>query len=427
MDFFRYRAGALHCEDVPAADLAAVYGTPLFVYSRATLLHHLRELQKAFAPADPLICYSIKTNPNTHLARLMAEHGAGFDVTSGGELYRALSAGGVGGRTVFAGVGKTDPEMRYGLENDVFLFNVESEAELHALADVAKAYGRPAPVALRVNPDLPPKTHAKTDTSVKGVKFGLDIDTVLEVADGVVGNPHIKVVGLHMHLGSPILSSDPYRRGADKGAGLIGRLRDQGHDVRYLNMGGGFGIHYRQQEALPATAYAEAILPAVQATGCKLVLEPGRFIVGNAGVLLSRVIYTKESGGKRFVIQDGGMNDLIRPTLYDAFHRIWPAWQPGGVPPTPADYEADIPDTSPADVVGPVCETGDFFARGRRLPPLVRGDLLAVFSAGAYGMAMSSNYNSRPRAAEVLVDGANHRLIRRRETYEDLVRTEREV
>jgi diaminopimelate decarboxylase len=295
MDFFRYRAGALYCEDVPAADLAAAYGTPLFVYSKATLLHHLREVQTAFAPAAPLICYSIKTNANTHLARLMAEQGAGFDVTSGGELYRALMAGGVGAKIVFAGVGKTDPEMRYGLENDVLLFNVESEAELHALADVAKAFGRPAPVALRVNPDLPPKTHAKTDTSVKGVKFGLDIDSVLEVAQGVVGNPHVKVVGVHMHLGSPILSADPYRRGAEKGVALTEQLRRQGHEIRYLNMGGGFGIHYRQQEALPAAAFAEVILPAVKATGSKLVLEPGRFIVGNAGVFLSRVAFRRDA------------------------------------------------------------------------------------------------------------------------------------
>jgi diaminopimelate decarboxylase len=427
MDFFRYRDRALYCEDVAVADLAAAYGTPLFVYSQATLLHHLGELQKAFAPADPLICYSLKTNPNVHIGRLMAEHGAGFDVTSGGELYRALAAGGTGAKIVFAGVGKTDAELRYGLENNVTLFNVESEAELHALADVAKAVGKPAPVALRVNPDLPPKTHAKTDTSVKGVKFGLDIETVLDVARGVVGNPHAKIVGLHMHLGSPILSAEPYKAGAARAVELIGKLRQQGHDQRFLNMGGGFGIHYRKQEALPAAAFAEAILPAVKASGCRLILEPGRFIVGNAGILLSRVIYTKESGGKHFIIQDGAMNDLIRPTLYDAFHRIWPAQPAAGVPTTPEDYEADIPGTRPADVVGPVCETGDFFARNRRLPPMHRGDLLAVFSAGAYGMAMSSNYNSRPRAAEVLVDGRRHTLIRRRETFEDLVRAERET
>src|SRR5437764_14037735 len=424
MDFFRYRAGALFCQGVPAADLAAAYGTPLFVYSRATLLHHLQQLQKAFAPPELLLCYSITTNPNIHIGRLMADHGAGFDVTSGGELYRALAAGGVGAKIVFAGVGKTDAEMRYGLESGVVLFNVESEAELHALADVAKACGKPAPIALRVNPDLPPKTHAKTDTSVKGVKFGLDIDTVLEVARGVVGNPHVQVVGLHMHLGSPILSADPYRAGAEKAVRLIRAFREQGHDIKYLNMGGGFGIHYRKQEALPASAFAEVILPAVKETGCQLVLEPGRFIVGNAGVLVSRVVFTKSTGGKHYVIQDAAMNDLIRPTLYDSFHRIWPVRPRPEVPERPDDYEADIPGTMKQDVVGPVCESGDFLAKGRNLPELRRGDLLATFSAGAYGMAMASNYNSRLRAAEVLVTGRTHRLIRRRGTFADLVACE---
>jgi diaminopimelate decarboxylase len=427
MDHFNYRGRALFCEDVPVRALADAYGTPLFVYSTATLLHHLRQIQQAFAAAEPLICYSVKTNGNLHLCRLMAGHGAGFDVTSGGELYRALKAGGRGERIVFAGVGKTDDELREGLRQGVFLFNVESEAELRALADVAKSAGRPAPVALRVNPDLPPKTHAKTDTSVKGVKFGLDIETVLDVARGVVGNPHVRVVGLHMHLGSPILSPEPYRAGVAKGVGLVDQLRKQGHPVTILNTGGGFGIHYRKQEAPPASAFAEVIVPAAQRAGCRLVLEPGRFIVGNAGALVSRVVYTKESGGKRFVIQDAAMNDLIRPTLYDAFHRIWPVEPAEGLPAPPEDYEADIPNTLRQDVVGPVCESGDFLARDRRLPAVRRGDLLATFSAGAYGMAMSSNYNSRPRAAEVLVEGGTHRLIRRRETYDDLVRAETEV
>jgi diaminopimelate decarboxylase len=427
MDHFHYKNRVLHCEDVPVPALAERYGTPLYVYSTATLLHHLRQLQRAFAPADPLICYSIKTNGNIHIARLMGEHGAGFDVTSYGELYRALKAGGTGPRIVFAGAGKTEAEHRYGLDSNVLMFNVESEAELHALAGVAKSMSRVAPVALRVNPDLPPKTHAKTDTSVKGVKFGLDIDTVLEVARGVVGNPNVTVVGLHMHLGSPILSAEPYKQGIAKGLTLIDQLRAQGHPVAYLNMGGGFGIHYRKREALPADAFAEVILPAARQARCKLVLEPGRFIVGNAGLLVSRVIYTKESGGKSFVIQDAAMNDLIRPTLYDSFHRIWPVAPAAGLPAPPEDYEADIPGTVKQDVVGPVCESGDFLAKDRRLPPLGRGDLLATFSAGAYGMAMSSNYNGRPRAAEVLVDGAAHRLIRRRETCEDLVRPELEV
>jgi diaminopimelate decarboxylase len=427
MDHFRYRARVLHCEDVPVRTLAEAYGTPLFVYSKATLLHHLSQLQTAFAEAEPLICYSLKTNPNLSLCRLMAEHGAGFDVTSGGELYRALAAGGRGEKIVFAGVGKTDAELREGLEKNVSLFNVESEAELHALADVAKSVRKSAPVALRVNPDLPPKTHAKTDTSVKGVKFGLDIDTVLDVARGVIGNTGVRIIGLHMHLGSPILSTDPYRAGVAKGLALINKLREQGHPVGVLNVGGGFGIHYRKQEALPAAAFAEVILPVVKEARCKLVLEPGRFIVGNAGVIVSKVIYTKESGGKHFVIQDAAMNDLIRPTLYDSFHRIWPAEPVAGVPAPPEDYEADIPGTVKRDVVGPVCESGDFLAKDRRLPEVHRGDLLATFSAGAYGMAMSSNYNSRPRAAEVLVDGASHRLVRRRETHADLVRPELEI
>ncbi|MGH7169729.1 MAG: diaminopimelate decarboxylase [Gemmataceae bacterium] len=427
MDHFHYRNRILHCEDVPIRQLADLYGTPLFVYSKATLLHHLNQLQKAFAAVDPLICYSIKTNGNLHICRLLCEAGAGFDVTSGGELYRAVSAGGRGDKIVFAGVGKTDPEIRYALDNDVFLFNVESEAELHNLAEVARGAGKPAGVALRVNPDLPPKTHAKTDTSVKGVKFGLDIDTVLDVAHGVIGNPHVRVIGLHMHLGSPILSTKPYQEGLDKGLVLIERLREQGHPIGVLNMGGGFGIHYRKQEAQPAQAFAEVIVPAVRKAKCRLVLEPGRFIVGNAGILVSRVLFTKESGGKHFLIQDAAMNDLIRPTLYDSFHRIWPAEPREGVPAPPEDYEADMANTLKQDVVGPVCESGDFLAKDRRLPLLKRGDVLATFSAGAYGMAMSSNYNSRPRAAEVLVDGARHRLIRRRETYEDLLRPELEV
>ncbi|MGF1578560.1 MAG: diaminopimelate decarboxylase [Gemmataceae bacterium] len=427
MDHFTYQDHVLHCENVPVTELAQAYGTPLYVYSKATLLHHLSELQNAFAEVDPIICFSVKTNANIHICKLMAERGAGFDVTSGGELYRALQAGSSGDKLVFAGVGKTDEEMRYGLENNVFLFNVESEAELVRLAGVAKQVGRPAPVALRVNPDLPPKTHVKTDTSVKGVKFGLDIDSVLEFAQKMVGNPDVNIVGLHMHLGSPILSAQPYQEGIEKGAVLIQKLREQGHSIVYINMGGGFGIHYRKQEALPASEFARAIVPKVKEMGCKLVLEPGRFIAGNAGILLSKVIFTKESGGKQFLIQDAAMNDLIRPTLYDAFHRIWPATPGLDFPAPPEDYEVPIPGTEMYDVVGPVCESGDFLAKDRYLPPLKRDELLATFSAGAYGFVMSSNYNSRVRPAEVLVDGKAHHLIRRRETYHDLVQLELDV
>ncbi len=424
MDHFAYRHRSLYCEDVPVAELAREYGTPLYLYSEATLVHHLTQIQTAFAEAKPIICYSIKANGNLSIARLMGQHGAGFDVTSGGEFFRALKAGPADAKIVFAGVGKTDAEIRYALENGVYLFDVESEQELHAIGRVAESMKVLASVALRVNPDLPPKTHVKTDTSVKGVKFGLDIETVLDVARSVVGHKHLTVAGLHMHLGSPILSAEPYRLGCEKGVKLIAELRKQGHNVTVLNMGGGFGIHYRKQEALPASEFAKVILPAVKETGCQLVLEPGRFIVGNAGILVSSVLFTKETGGKRYVIQDAAMNDLIRPTLYDSFHRIWPVTPKDDVPEKPDDFEAAIPGTLPQDVVGPVCESGDFLAKARNLPTLQRGDLLAVFSAGAYGMAMASNYNARCRAAEVLVTGHTHRLIRRRETYSDLVACE---
>jgi diaminopimelate decarboxylase len=427
MDHFQYRSRVLHCEDVPVPDLAKTYGTPLYVYSEATLVRHLTEIQDAFQPAAPLICYSLKTNGNIHIGRMMAEHGSGFDVTSGGELFRALASGGTGNKIVFAGVGKSDDEIRIALETDIAFFNVESEAELLNLGVVAKSMGKVARVALRVNPDLPPKTHAKTDTSVKGVKFGLDIDTVLEVAQSVVAHPNLQIIGVHMHLGSPIFSAEPYRQAVAKAIPLAMTLRNQGHRMNVLNMGGGFGINYRKQEALPASAFAEVILPAVAQLKCQLVLEPGRFIVGNAGILVGRVLYTKETGGKHYIIQDAAMNDLIRPTLYDAFHRIWPVTPAGGLPCPPDDYEIAIAGTRRHDVVGPVCESGDFLAKDRFLPDMVRGDLLAVFSAGAYGMAMSSNYNSRLRAAEVLVSGSRHRLIRRRETYADLVRAEQEV
>jgi len=432
MDHFDYHDRTLFCEDVPVPELAAQYGTPLYVYSQATLLHHLKQVQTAFAEANPIICYSVKANGNLSICRLMGQHGAGFDVTSRGEFERALKAGPSSAKIVFAGVGKTDAEIEFALKNGVFLFDVESEQELLTIGEVAKKLGVKANVALRVNPDLPPKTHVKTDTSVKGVKFGLDIENIVEVAKSVVGHPGLAVVGLHMHLGSPILKAEPYRQGAEKGVALIKAFRAQGHEIKYLNMGGGFGINYRKDEAKPASAFAEVILPAVRETGCQLILEPGRFIVGNAAILVSRVLFTKSTGGKHYIIQDAAMNDLIRPTLYGSFHRIWPVHPATAVPVRP-DVNGDPDDPDPfrpmpncfkQDVVGPVCESGDYLAKDRPLPALQRGDLLAVFSAGAYGMAMASNYNSRVRAAEVLVTGRTHRLIRRRETFADLVACE---
>jgi diaminopimelate decarboxylase len=424
MDSFHYHERALHCEEVPVATVATAYGTPVFVYSQRAILEKLAELREAFHSVRPLICYSIKTNGNVRICQTLAEAGAGFDVTSGGELDRAIRAGGSGKQIVFAGVGKTMEELRQGLATDVLMFNVESEAEFAALSEVAQSMGKIAWAALRVNPDLPPKTHVKTDTSVKGAKFGFDIVGVIDFAKTVVGNAGVRIVGLHMHLGSPILETKPYRDALVKARGLISQLRAMGHRIEYLNMGGGFGIDYRGHEALPARAFAEVIVPAAQELDCRLILEPGRFIIGNAGILVSRVIYTKVSGGRRFIIQDAGMNDLIRPTLYEAFHRIWPVAPGPSTVAVPDNCEDDVPGATRQDVVGPVCESGDFLAKNRPLPLVRPGDLLATFSAGAYGMAMSSNYNGRPRAAEVLVNGSSHRLIRRRETYDDLVRTE---
>ncbi|MCA1685104.1 MAG: diaminopimelate decarboxylase, partial [Planctomycetia bacterium] len=372
----------------------------------------------------PLVCYSVKANSNLGILKVMAGHGSGFDVVSQGELYRVGLAGGSADRTVFAGVGKTDAEIRAGLDAGVLMFNVESEAELDAIARVARDAGKVAPIALRVNPDVDPKTHRYISTGKKESKFGMDIARSLALAGRVRDIPSVSMIGMHMHIGSQITTVDPYAGAVAKGVEIIEALRGMGHPVRWYNMGGGFGIAYRGTEARPIAEFARAILPGVKATGCRLAMEPGRVIAGNAGILVSRVLYTKQSGEKRFLIQDAAMNDLIRPALYESFHRIWPVAVPAGFPAPPADYEAEIPGAEPWDVVGPVCESGDFLAKDRLLPPLGRDDLLAVFSAGAYGMVMSSNYNTRPRAAEVLVEGAVARLVRRRETYEDLVAQE---
>jgi diaminopimelate decarboxylase len=424
-DPFHYRGQELYCEAVPAAELAARFGTPLYVYSAAALTGQLKALQTAFAELDPLVCYSVKANSNLGLLRLMADHGSGFDIVSVGEMHRVREAGGRMDQTVFAGVGKTDDEIRAAIDAGVLMFNVESEAELEAIDAVARAMGRVAPIALRVNPDVDPKTHRYISTGKKQSKFGMDIERAERVARTVLAMPGLEMIGMHMHIGSQITSVEPYAGAVAKGVDLIARLRAMGHPVAWYNMGGGFGIAYRGGEAKPVADFARVIVPAVRETGCRLALEPGRVIAGNAGLLLSRVIFTKTSGDKAFIIQDAAMNDLIRPALYESFHRIWPVRVPDGLPAPPADFEADIPGTTPQDVVGPVCESGDFLAKDRHLPPMTRGDLLAVFSAGAYGMVMASNYNTRPRPAEVLVEGETARLVRRRETYDDLLGPER--
>ncbi|AMV35870.1 diaminopimelate decarboxylase [Planctomyces sp. SH-PL62] len=427
MEAFQYCENQLYCEAVPVARLAEEYGTPLYIYSAGAIVDALKSLQEAYAEVDPLVCYSVKANSNLGVLKLLNGHGSGFDVVSGGELFRVVKAGGDPGKTVFAGVGKSDPEIAQAIEAGVLMFNVESEAELESIARVAASMGRVAPIALRVNPDVDPKTHRYTSTGQKESKFGLDIDRAMRIAGTVKDIPSLSMIGMHMHIGSQITSVDPYAKAVGKGVELIERLRAMGHPIAWYNMGGGYGIAYKGSEARPIREFAAAILPGIKAAKCRLAIEPGRVIAGNAGVLVSRVLYTKQSGDKRFLIQDAAMNDLIRPALYESFHRIWPVVVPEGFPAPPTDYEAEIPGAEPRDVVGPICESGDFFAKDRSLPPLDRGDLLATFSAGAYGMVMASNYNTRPRAAEVLVDGDQAKLVRRRETLDDLVAQELEV
>src|SRR5258708_6459564 len=320
MDYFHYQNRELYCEEVPAAELAEKYGTPLWVYSKRTLLHHIRQIQTAFAEVDPVICYSVKSNSNLGILRVMQEAGSSFDVVSGGEFYRVKAAGADTGKVVFAGVGKTDDEIRFAIENNVLMFNVESEAELDAIAAVAGAMERGAPVVLRLNPDIDAKTHAKTTTGKKGNKFGMDIERAEQLADKVLNDKRLALRGIHMHLGSPILTTEPYAAAVAKAAEVVDRFRRKGHDTRWINLGGGFGINYRQQQALPASAYSEVIVPTVKAAGCRLALEPGRFIVGNAGILLSPVSLTQREGGKLFLIQDPAMNDLIRPAMDDSVH-----------------------------------------------------------------------------------------------------------
>ena len=424
MDHFHYVDNALYCEDIPVAELAAKYGTPLYIYSESAVVGTLKALQTEFAALDPLVCYSVKANSNLGLLKVMAAHGSGFDVVSGGELYRVGLSGGSMDKTVFAGVGKTDEEIRAGIEAGVLMFNVESEAELDAIARVAKDMGKVAPIALRVNPDVDPKTHRYISTGKKESKFGMNIERSLRLAELVTKIPVVSMIGMHMHIGSQITTVEPYAGAVAKGIEIIARLRAMGHPIAWYNMGGGFGIDYKAAEAKPIADFAKVIVPAIKSTGCRLAMEPGRVIAGNAGLLVSKVIFTKQSGEKRFLIQDAAMNDLIRPALYESFHKIWPVNVPKGFPAPPENFEGPIPDTEAWDIVGPICESGDFLAKDRPLPRMERGDLLGVFSAGAYGMVMASNYNTRPRAPEVLVSGKTAKLVRRRETYEDLVAAE---
>ena len=424
MDNFDYIDGELYCEAVPIARIAAAVGTPAYVYSRATLLGHYQRIARAFADLSPIICYSIKSCQNLAICRLLAEQGAGFDVVSGGELYRALRAGGDASRIVYAGVGKTDEEIGQALDARIGWFNVESEAEMENLIRLAAERGASARAALRVNPDVDPKTHRYTSTGKKESKFGVDLERARQVFEQYGHDNHMRLCGIHLHIGSPVNSVEPYVEAIRKGLRLIDDLRAAGFTIDTIDIGGGFGAHYRSDEAPPAIQYAEAIVPLLRDRGLTVILEPGRSISANAGVLVANTVYVKRGGGKEFVIIDAGMNDLIRPSLYEAYHFMWPVKPADGLVPETRDADVPVAGTREVDVVGPVCETGDFFAQDRPLPPMQRGDLLAVFSAGAYGFVMASQYNSRPRPPEILVEGDAFRVIRRRETYEDLVAAE---
>jgi len=425
MDGFRYSHGELHCEDVPAALLAARYGTPLYVYSRSALAQRLKDLRQAFRSARPLICYSVKANSNSSILRLLARANAGFDIVSGGELFRVLKAGGAPSKIVFAGVGKTPDEIAAALRAGIYMFNVESEAELSAIDAVAARTGCRAKVALRLNPNVDARTHTKTSTGRKEDKFGIDLLMARGLFADRARYSHLEIAGVHVHLGSPLYSVAPVRRALVKVRRFIREVRELGARPRTLNMGGGFCISYDGRKVIRPADYAAVILPVARELGMQLIIEPGRFIVGNSAVLLSRVIYVKEGwAGRKFVIIDAAMNDLIRPALYGAYHHIWPVRGP--VAPLLGAPGRGAAETGleTMDIVGPICETSDCLGRDRRLPPVKSGDLVAIFGAGAYGMAMSSTYNSRPRAAEVLVNSGKTQRIRKRESYRDLVRGE---
>jgi diaminopimelate decarboxylase len=421
MDYFKYRNGTLFAEEVSVEKIAGEVGTPVYIYSKATFKDHLRKIQQSYSRLDTTICYSVKACGNINILRFMAEAGSGFDIVSGGELYRVLQAGGDPSQTVFAGVGKTDTEILEALAAGIGYFNIESEAELENLIRLAKQQAKRPKAALRVNPDIDYKTHAFITTGKKETKFGVDIERAIKVFADYGNNPAINLCAIHVHLGSGGKKIDPYVVAVEKILPLIDRLRSDGHTVEALDLGGGYGADYESGTVPSAAEYAAGILPLLKDKNIKLILEPGKSICANAGIMLTRVLYIKRGGSKKFVIVDAGMNDLIRPSLYDAFHFIWPAKVDEKFVPQKRDKDLHMDGAEVFDVVGPICEGSDFFAKDRILPPTKRGDLLSIFTAGAYGFTMSSNYNARGRAAEVLVDGKNFSVIRKRETYKDLI------
>jgi diaminopimelate decarboxylase len=409
---FPRRGGVLHCEDVAIPDLVARWATPLYVYSRGAIRRRFHELDAALHAVPHLIAYSVKANPNLAILRTLAEMGAGADVVSGGELRRARLAGIPGERIVFSGVGKTINELALGLNEEIYAFNVESEGELCALSDLACAMGKKAPIAIRINPDIDsPTPHAYTRTGHAATKFGIAAERARDLYSIAAKLQGIRVRGIDVHIGSQILDVEPFGKALSAILDLVHELKREEIPLEFLDLGGGLGISYAGEPTISAERFAEEVVPQVAETGLKLVLEPGRFIVGEAGTLVTRVIYVKEGGGKRFVITDAGMNDLLRPSHYSGWHAVEPVEVQGREPAT-------------VDIVGPICETGDFLALDRQLEVPRPGELLAIHTVGAYGFSMASQYNQRPRPAEILVDGDTATLVRRRETFDDLVAAE---
>ena len=432
MHFFEYRDGHLYCEDVDLTCVAEEFGTPAYVYSAGTILDHYTRLDAALAPLDHLICYAVKANSNRAILNLLVRAGAGFDIVSGGELFRVLAAGGDPAKCTFAGVGKSRDEIEYALEQGVYSFNIESEAELEAIERIASAKKMRAPIALRVNPDVDPHTHQYISTGSQENKFGIALNQVRAAYERAARMSNIEIVGVQMHIGSQITEPKPFASAIEKVAPLVRNLKSK-YGIKFFSIGGGMGIIYRralesgsgkwwhdggEPRAFSVGDYTEAIVPPLRDLAIRTLVEPGRFLIGNAGVLLTRVRYIKQTGRKKFAIVDAGMNDLIRPALYQSYHEIVPVKEPK------SERKRRI---GKIDIVGPVCESGDFFALDREMPEVQEGDLLAIMSAGAYGFVMASNYNSRPLPAEALVRGDKFALIRKRQTWEDLVAGEVEA
>ncbi len=410
LDDFHYEEGGLYCEEVPLSEIAQTTGTPTYVYSHAALERAYRELDEAFSGLDHLVCFAVKANANLAVLRTLASFGAGADIVSGGELYRAMRAGFDPKKVVFAGVGKTEQELMAGLGERILLFNVESASELEHLERFAARHGKRVRVSLRVNPNVDAGSHDHITTGREQDKFGIPVDEAMRLAERIGEFRCVDLIGVHQHIGSQITKLAPHVEAIEKSAGLVEELRNRGFGIQYFNIGGGLGIRYKDEDTPSPKDLVDAIRPALEATGTKILCEMGRYIAGNAGALLTSVIYRKKSGEKDFIVADAGMNDLLRPSLYDAYHEVRSVKEDGSV--------------VNADLVGPVCESGDYLARDRELPDAAEGDTLAVMSAGAYGFSMASNYNSRPRAAEVLVRGDRWAVVREREHNADLIKGE---